>query len=122
MPIQTPAAVGGSPQAPFGTANATGPTPNRGYEAAGLQRLASIVKQLEEIIPLVGAASDIGKACLESLNKLVKHVPAGSNTPASERANIEQRAMKNVQDNQQLMALRQQQMAHMQGQQGAQAA
>ena len=68
---------------------------------------------------MFGAASDPGKACLDALNKLVKHVPPGSSTPASERANIEQRAMKNVQDNQQLMALRQQQMAHMQGQQGA---
>ncbi len=127
MPQATPAAVpGGSQQPaqpPFGTANATGPTPNRGYEAAGLQRLGLVVKALEELIPMFGAASEPGKACLDALNKLVKFVPAGSVTPASERANIENMAMKNTQQNQQMQALRQQQMQKAQGaQQGAQAA
>lgn len=110
MPPETPAAAGGS-QPPFGTANATGPSPNRGYEAAGLQRLGSVVKQLEELIPLLGAATDPGKACLDALNKLVKFVPPGSVTPATERNNIEQRMMNNTQANQQMMALRQMQGA-----------
>lgn len=91
-------------------ANATSPTPNKGYEAAGLQRLGSVVKQLEELIPMFGAASDAGKACLEALNKLVKHVPAGSVTPASERANLQNMAMKNEQQNMQMQALKRQQM------------
>lgn len=119
MTPATPAAVPGGAQPtqpPFGTTSATGPTPNRGYEAAGLQRLGSVVKQLEELIPMFGAASEPGKACLDALNKLVKLVPAGSVTPASERANLENRAMKQVQENQQVQALRQMQM------QGAKAA
>lgn len=119
MPVQTPAAVPGQPappaqagagQAPFGTTSATGPTPNRGLEAAGLQRLGLVVKQLEEMVPLFGASSDVGKAVLDALNKLIKHVPSGSVTPASQRNQIEQMAMRNVQSNQQMQAVRQMQM------------
>jgi hypothetical protein len=130
MAPQTPAAVPGSPnpqQAPFGTTPATGPTPNRGFEAAGLQRLGSVVKQLEELVPMVGAASEHGREVLKALNILVKLVPPGSVNPASQRANIEQMAMRNTKDNQQMQALQQQRMQPQQGAQpgaqpGAQAA
>ena len=64
---------------------------------------------------MAGAASDIGKACLDALNKLVKFVPAGSVTPAAQKNNIEQMAMRNAQQNQQMQALKQQRM---QGEQG----
>lgn len=96
---------GGSAQPPFGTTSATQPTPNRGFEAAALQRLGSVVKQLEELIPLAGAATDVGKACLEALTKLVKLVPAGSVTPASEKNGLEAMSMRNTQNNQQMQAL-----------------
>lgn len=131
MPAQIPAAVPGQQQqpqsAPFGTTPATGPTPNRGFEAAGLQRLGSVVKQLEEMVPMFGAASEHGKVVLDVLNKLVKLVPSGSVTPASQRNNIEQMAMRNTRDNQQMQALQQQRMQGQGGQQppaqaGAQAA
>lgn len=131
MPAQTPAAVPGQPQqpqsAPFGTTPATGPTPNRGFEAAGLQRLGSVVKQLEELIPMMGASSEHGREVLKALNILVKLVPPGSVTPASQRNNIEQMAMRNTRDNQQMQALQQQRMQGQGGgqpqpQQGAQAA
>jgi hypothetical protein len=108
----------GSPpqqQAPFGASPATGPTPNKGFEAAAAQKLGLIVKQLEEIIPMAGAASEIGKAALEALNKLVKLVPAGSVTPAAQKNNIEAMAMKNAQQNQQMQALKQQRMQEGQG-------
>ena len=58
---------------------------------------------------MAGATTDIGKACLDALNKLVKFVPAGSVSPASAKNNIEQMAMKNAQQNQQMQALKQQQ-------------
>lgn len=103
---QMPGGGEGKPQgAPFGTSAATQPTPNQGYEAAALQKLGIIVKQLEEMIPLAGAATDTGKACLEALNKLVKLVPPGSVTPASEKNNIDQMAMKNTQQNAQMQAI-----------------
>ena len=78
-------------------------------EAAAAQRLGLVVKQLEALIPLAGATTDIGKACLEALNKLVKYVPSGSVSPAAEKNNIEQMAMRNAQQNQQMQALKQQQ-------------
>ena len=64
---------------------------------------------------MAGATSEIGKACLDALNKLVKYVPAGSVSPAAQKNNIEQMAMKNQQQNQQMQALKQQRM---QGDQG----
>ena len=119
MPETTPAAAPQQPQgAPFGQSAATGPTPNKGFEAAAAQRLGLVVKQLEELISTAGAASEIGRACLEALNKLVKLVPAGSNTPASSKNNIEQMAMKNQQQNQQMQALKAQSAGG--GQPGAQ--
>ena len=66
---------------------------------------------------MAGATTEIGKACLEALNKLVKYVPAGSVNPAAQKNNIEQMAMKNTQQNAQMQALKQQRM---QGGQGGQ--
>ncbi|MDE2099013.1 MAG: hypothetical protein KGL39_17295 [Patescibacteria group bacterium] len=102
------------PQPPSGVSQATGPTPNKGYEAAAAQRLGLVVKQLEMLIPLAGATSEMGKAVLEALNKLVKYVPSGSVSPAAEKNNIEQMAMKNAQQNQQMQALKQQQAGQQQ--------
>lgn len=115
MPTPVPAAPGGQPaQPPFGQTPATGATPNKGYEAAGLQELGVIVKQMEKILPQLGASSDPGKAVLDCLNKLVKFVPAGSVTPAAQKNSIEaqQRAM--AQNNQQAQAV--QAMRQKQGQ------
>jgi len=112
MPVTAPAAPQQQQaQAPAGVSQATGPTPNKGYEAAAAQRLGLIIKQLEAIIPMAGATTDIGKACLEALNKLVKFVPSGSVNPAAEKNNIESMAMKNAQQNAQMQALKQQQGA-----------
>jgi hypothetical protein len=115
MPTPAPAAPGGQPaQPPFGQTPATGATPNKGYEAAGLQELGVIVKQMEKILPQLGASSYPGKAVLDCLNKLVKFVPAGSVTPAAQKNSIEaqQRAM--AQNNQQAQAV--QAMRQKQGQ------
>ena len=73
-----------------------------------MQKLGSVVKQLEELIPMLGAASEPGKAVLDALKTLVKLVPAGSTTPASERAQIEKMAMQNTQQNQQMKMMQQQ--------------
>ena len=106
MPPTAPAAPQPQAQAPNGVSPATGPTPNKGFEAAAAQRLGLVIKQLEELIPMAGATTDIGKACLDALNKLVKYVPAGSVSPASAKNNIEAMAMKNSQQNQQMQALK----------------
>ena len=115
MPTPAPAAPGGQPaQPPFGQTPATGATPNKGYEAAGLQELGVIVKQMEKILPQVGASSDVGKAVLDCLNKLVKFVPAGSVTPAAQKNSIEAQQRTMAQNNQQAQAV--QAMRQKQGQ------
>lgn len=126
MPETSPAAAPQQPQAPFGQSAATGPTQNKGFEAAAAQRLGLVVKQLEELIPLAGATSDIGKAALDALTKLVKFVPSGSVTPAAAKNNIDQMAQRNAQNNQQMQAIRAQSaqsaQSPQQQQSGAQAA
>jgi hypothetical protein len=108
MAEMTPAAAQQPPQPPFGQSPAMGPSPNKGFEAAAAQRLGLVIKQLEDLIPMAGATTDIGKACLDALNKLVKFVPAGSVSPASAKNNIEQMAQNNAQANMQMQALKQQ--------------
>lgn len=93
-------------QPPFGSSSATGPTPNQGYEAAGMQRLGVIVKGMGELIPLLGASSDAGQAVLKALTSLAKFVPPGAVTPAAERNINEQQMFKNVQQAQMLQQLR----------------
>lgn len=106
MPVPAPAPPGGQPQQPpFGSTPATGATPNKGYEAAGLQKLGVLVKQMERMLPELGASSDAGKAVLECLNKLVKFVPTGSVTPAAEKNSIEAQQRNMAQNNQQMQAL-----------------
>ena len=117
MPETAPAAAPQQQQAPFGASPATGPTPNKGFEAAAAQRLGLVIKQLEELVSLAGATSEVGQAALKMLNIGVKLVPAGSVSPASAKNNIEQMAQKNAQQNQQMQALKAQQ----QGGQPAQA-
>jgi hypothetical protein len=102
MPEPTPAGSGfprpqQSQTPPMGVSPATGPTPNKGYEQAALQRVGLVIKQLTEILPMAGATSDIGKTILDVLGKLAKHVPAGSNSQASERNALDQMSMKNAQ-------------------------
>ena len=117
MPDTAPAAAPQQQQSPFGQSPATGPTPNKGFEAAAAQRLGMVIKQLEEIIGTAGATSEIGQAALKMLNIGVKMVPPGSVSPASAKNNIEQMAMKNTQQAQQMAQLKAQSAG---GQPGAQ--
>ena len=75
-----------------------GATPNKGFEAAGIQKLGVIVKELESLVPMVGATSEVGKAVLDSLSKLAKHIPTGAVSPASQR-NVIQEMMQKAQQN-----------------------
>ncbi len=105
----SPGGTPGSPQAqqpPFGASSATGPTQNKGYEAAALQRLGVCLKQLEQLVPMAGTTSELGKDVLDALRKLSKHVPSGSVTPAAEKNNIQQMMMRNTQGNEQMQALK----------------
>jgi len=83
-----------------------GPTPNKGFEAAGLQRLALVLKQLSELVPMLDATSEPGQAVLKMIQLGAKHIPPGAVNPASERGNIEQLAMRNAQQSQQAQQMR----------------
>ena len=119
MPQTAPAATQPQQpqQPPFGSSSATAPTPNKGYEAAAAQRLGLVIKQLEELISMSGATSEVGQAALKMLNIGVKLVPAGAVTPAAQKNSLDQMQMKNQQQNQQMQALKAQSQ---QGQQPAQ--
>lgn len=117
MPAPAPAAPGAQGQAaPFGQSPVTGPTPNKGFEAAALKRVGLVVKQLTELLQLAGASTDVGKDILKAINMLVKHVPSGSVSPADEKGEMERRSMANTQNNQQMQALRQSQQPPAQAQ------
>ena len=105
-----PAAAGGpGKQAPFGNSGATQPTPNAGMEAAALQRVGVVIKQVQDIMQMVGADSEPGKDLLKALNILVKMVPSGNVSNASERNMLEQSLMRNTQNGQQQQMLKQSQ-------------
>ena len=114
MPEQAPPAGGGAmpppnatSQPPMGVSSATGPTPNKGYEAAALQRVGLVIKQLTDLLPLAGATSEIGKDVLKAISTLAKHVPSGSTNPAAERNEIDRLATQNAQQSQMNKQLRQ---------------
>ena len=63
------------------------------------------MKQMETMLPELGASSDAGKAVLDCLNKLVKFVPSGSVTPAAQKNSIEAQQRNMAQNNQQMQAI-----------------
>lgn len=112
MPDQSPTSALGAPppggkpqQPPMGVSPATGPTPNKGYEAAGLQQLGMIVKQLIECQVKLGT-SDAGQAVNKAIGTLSKFVPSGSVSPAAEKNGMDQARMRALQQNQQMQALK----------------
>jgi len=62
-----------------------------------MQKVAVVIKQLEAALPLAGSGSDLGKAILDALNKLAKHVQPGSTSQAAQRNEIDQMQQKNMQ-------------------------
>ena len=106
MPIPAPASPGAPPsQPPFGQSPATGPTPNKGFEAQGMQQLGVVVKHLESLLPQLGASSEAGQEVLKALKGLSKFVPNGSVTPAAQKNSIEAQQRNMAQNNQQMQAL-----------------
>ena len=93
--IQNPAQPHVAAPAAAPPADATSPetmaTPNAGMEAAGLARLNMVVRMLEEVLPMFGAASEVGQTVLKSVTSLAKHIPAGSMSTG-----VEQTAMRGV--------------------------
>jgi hypothetical protein len=70
-----------------------------------MQKLGVVVKQLESLLPEVGATSEAGQAVLKALSSLTKFVPNGSVTPAAQKNSIEAQQRQHAQGNQQMQAL-----------------
>jgi hypothetical protein len=79
-----------------------------------MQRVGVLVKQMTEILPQVGATSDLGQALMKSITALAKHVPPGSTSNAAEKNSIEKMAIQNQQN-----GAMQQQLKQPPGQPGA---
>lgn len=94
-------------EAPFGASSATGPTPNKGYEAAGVQKIGVLIKQMTDILPMVGATSELGQAVMKAIQSFAKFVQPGAVTPTAERNVLEQGMIKNAQQSAMLQQLRQ---------------
>jgi hypothetical protein len=109
MPMTPPTAPAAPPtgQPPVGSSPATAPVPNKGLEAAGMAKLGLVVKQLETIVPLLGAGTEAGKDVLKALTSLSKHVPPGAVSPGVEQSALQNMMMKQRQQMPQIAAMRQ---------------
>ena len=86
----------------MGVSSATGPTPNKGYEAAAMQGVGVVLNKLAELLPTVGPASEIGKEIMNAMKALSKVVQPGQVSNAAQKNTIDQMAMK-IAQNQQTM-------------------
>lgn len=71
-----------------------------------MQKIGLFVKGLTEILPHFPPNSDAWKAVHEALGKLVKVMP-GPSSPASDKTNLEQMAMKQAQNASSLQSMQQ---------------
>lgn len=108
-PNPTAAAPSGAPtgQPPVGSSPATSPVPNKGLEAAAMAKLGMIVRQLEQIVPLLGAGTEAGRDVLKSLTNLSKHVPPGAVSPGVENSAMQKTMMQMKQQTPQIAQMRQ---------------
>ena len=106
-PAPPGAGAGSAPgQPPFGSSPVSQPTANRGQEAAGLSRLAVVVRLLEDILPMVGVGSTPGKDVLKALTSLSKHVPPDSVSPGVQASTMQRLLQQQQQASPQIAAMR----------------
>ena len=104
MPVPPPAQPG---QPPVGSSPATSPVPNKGLEAAGMAKLGLVVRQLEQLVPLLGVGTEAGQAVVKALTNLSKHVQPGAVSPGAEQSGLQQMMMKLRQQGPQLAQMKQ---------------
>lgn len=93
-------------QPPFGSSPATGPTQNKGQEAAAVKILAVATDGLMLAAQMVGPTSESGRGILEAIQKLAKLVPPGSVTPQDKMKVMQQLAMAAQKGAQQMSSMR----------------
>ena len=83
------AAPQGQPQPSAGASPVTQPVPNQGHQAAGMAKLAMIVRLMEQTIPMLGAGSEAGRDLLQATSRLAKHVSSGSVSQGAENSAVQ---------------------------------
>ena len=91
----------------MGVSPATGPTPNRGFEAAVQQRLGSVLNTLADLLKMAGPSSEIGQAINKMITAGAKHVPPGAVNPMGEKNMAEQTMMRATQNQNSLQQMAQ---------------
>lgn len=76
-------------QPPVGASPATQPVANQGHQAAGMARLAMIVRLMEQTIPMLGAGTEAGRDLLQATSRLAKHVSSGSVSQGAENSALQ---------------------------------
>jgi hypothetical protein len=103
--------AGGQPERPMGSSPATQPTQNAGLNMQGLQILMAATKFLERAIPLLGAGTEPGKAAIEALGKLAKHIQPVQGDVAGTTNQMDAMRRTQAQSGSMIAAMRQQQGA-----------
>ena len=80
-----------------------------------MQKLAIAVKLLGDAFAQAGANSELGQGIMKHLSGLTKLVPVGASTPAGDRNQMEQMALKHAQQNQMMERMAQQRAQGAQG-------
>ena len=87
-----PPSMGPPGQPPMGSSPMTMPLQQKGQEAAALAQLGVVIRQLEQLLPMLGMASEAGQAVHAALKNLSRHVPAGTVSPGLQQT-VMQRLM-----------------------------
>lgn len=71
-----------------------------------MAKLGLVIRQLETIVPLLGAGTEAGRDVLKALTSLSKHVPPGAVSPGVEQSAMQQMQMKMKQQTPQIEQMR----------------
>ena len=93
---------------PMGESPASAPSDNAGAEMQGMQGAALIVDAAAELLPRIGAASEMGQLLLDFIKKASKIVQPGAVSPAGKQNQLDEMQRNNMQNGQNMSMMRQQ--------------
>lgn len=91
----------------MGQGAAPQPSANQGFEAAGLQQLGALLPHINKLLQAFQPNSEPWSAVNDFIKKIGKFVPAGTDTPASQRQLAERMQQNAAQQNKQMQVLQQ---------------
>ncbi len=91
----------------MGSSPATSPTPNAGDDAQSMQQASLILDAATELLPKIGATSEMGQLLLQFITKASKIVQPGAVSPAGKQNQMDAAQRQNAQNGQQMSMIRQ---------------